>query len=286
LQTVDAAKREAAYFELKKQYGSQPSFFIDVARHFMSKNEKRLAMRVLSNVSEMKLEDAELLRMIANQLLEYNEKELAVETFRELVKMREEDPQSYRDLALALSEAGQYNEAVSLLYKVITQSWDDRFGEIKGVAINEMNAIISAHQNEVNTAAIDKRLIHAMPMDVRIVIGWSTDNSDIDLWVTDPRKEKCSYEHKETQIGGIISQDVTQGFGPEEFRLKKAVNGKYKVEVNLFNDSRQVSVGGPITIKAELFTNFGKPNQKREFINFRVTSNKEVVEVGTLNFGS
>ena len=285
LEKVPANERIAKYFQLKKQYTAQPSFFIDVARFFIAKNERKLGIQVLSNVAELKLEDAELLRMVANQLLEANEKELAVETFRDVMKMREEDPQSYRDLALALEEAGKYNEAVELLYKVITESWDGRFGEIKSVAINEMNAIISAHKDAVNATAIDSRLVYAMPVDVRIVIGWSSDNSDIDLWVTDPGKEKCFYEHTETEIGGKISQDVTQGFGPEEFSLKKAINGKYKVEVNLFGDTRQ-TLGGPISIKAHLFTDFGKPTQKRETINFRVTTNKEVVELGSLKFGS
>jgi len=220
---------------------------------------------------------------MANQLLEVNEKALAIETFREILKMREEEPHSYRDLALAVNESGDHYEAIELLYKVITGSWDERFGDVKAIAINEMNAIISAHKNEVNTSSVDNRFIYPMPVDVRIVIGWNTDNSDIDLWVTDPLDEKCFYQHPETEAGGRISQDVTGGYGPEEFRLKKAVNGKYTVEANLYGDTRQ-TLGGPISIKAEMFTDFGKPTQKREIINFRVTTNKEVVRIGSLKF--
>ena len=198
--------------------------------------------------------------------------------------MREEDPQSYRDLALAYNESQQYNKAIEFLYKLITGSWDGRFGDVKGIALNEMNAIISAHAGSVGTSAIDKRFIYAMPVDVRIVIAWTSDNSDIDLWVTDPNKEKCFYEHTETEIGGRISQDVTQGYGPEEFLLKKAMNGNYLVDVNLFGDSRQ-TLGGPISIKADLFTDYGKPTQKRKIINLRVTTNKEVINLGSLKFG-
>ena len=255
-----------------------------MARFFIEKNEKQFALLVLSNVTEMKLEDAELLRMVANQLLEANEKPLAIETFREILKLREEQPHSYRDLALALNESGNYNEAVELLYKVITGNWDQRFGDVKAIAINEMNAILSAHKKEVNGSFVDSRLICPMPVDVRIVIGWNTDNSDIDLWVTDPQKEKCFYEHTETQAGGRISKDVTGGYGPEEFRLKKALKGNYQVEVNLYGDTRQ-TLGGPISIKAEMFTDFGKPTQKREVINFRVTTDSEVVKIGSLKFG-
>ena len=284
LEKTTADQRRVKYYALKRQYLNQPSFFIDVARFFIEKNEKQFALLVLSNAAEMKLEDAELLRMVANQLLEANEKPLAIETFREILKMREEEPHSYRDLALALNESGNYNEAVELLYKVITGNWNERFGDVKAIAINEMNAIISAHKKEVNTSAVDHRLIYPMPVDVRIVVGWNTDNSDIDLWVTDPQKEKCFYQHTETGAGGKISKDVTGGYGPEEFRLKKALNGNYQVEVNLYGDSRQ-TLGGPISIKAEMFTDFGKPTQKREVINFRVTTDSEVVKIGSLKFG-
>jgi len=148
-----------------------------------------------------------------------------------------------------------------------------------------MNAIISAHKEAVNTAGIDSRLIYAMPVDVRIVIAWSSDNTDMDLWVTDPNEEKCDYSHNATVIGGKMSQDVTQGFGPEEFLMRKAINGKYKIEVNLYGNTQQ-TISGPMAIKADLYTNYGKPNQKKETINFRVKENKEVVELGSLKFGS
>jgi tetratricopeptide (TPR) repeat protein len=285
LAKVAANERMSKYFALKKQYSQQPSFFVDVARFFIEGNEKKIGLQILSNVSEMKLENPELLRLVGNQLLEAGEKELAVETFKQVLEMKEEDPQSYRDLALAYNEIAEYNKSIDLLYKLVTGIWDGRFGDVKGIALNEMNAIISAHTGSVNTAAIDKRLIFAMPVDVRIVVGWNTDNSDVDLWVTDPLKEKCFYEHTETAIGGRISRDVTQGYGPEEYSLKKAANGEYSIEVNLYGDTRE-NLGGPIAIKAELFTDFGKATQKRKMINLRVVENKEVVKIGSLSFGS
>jgi tetratricopeptide (TPR) repeat protein len=285
LEQVTSTERLKKYIELKKEYGERPAFFVDVAKFFIEKNEKSTAIMVLSNICEMRLEQPELLRIVANQLMDIDEKELAAETFRQILKMREEDPQSYRDLALMYNETGEYDKAIELLYKLISGTWDTRFGDVKAIALNEMNAIISAHPSNVDISAIDKQFIYPMPVDVRIVIGWSSDNSDVDLWVTDPRKEKCYYQHTETGIGGKISRDVTQGYGPEEFLLKKALNGNYTVDVNLYGDTRQ-TLGGPIAIKADLFTDFGKPTQKRKTINLRVTDNKEVVNLGSLKFGS
>jgi hypothetical protein len=283
LAQTPATQYTQKYLALKEEYASQPSFFVDAARFFFEKGNKPMALLVLSNLAEMKLESPELLRIVANQLLEFGEPALAVEVLKEVANMREEEPQSYRDLALAYNEIGAYQQAVDLLYKVALGNWDARFGGVKIIALTEMNGIISAHPANVSTAAIDKQFIQNMPMDVRIVIGWSSNDSDVDLWVTDPAKEKCYYQNTTTRAGGMITKDVTQGYGPESFCIKKATTGNYNVAVNLYGDSRQ-TIGGPITIKAEMFTNFGRPDQQRKTINLRVTTNKEVVTIGDLQF--
>ncbi len=45
-----------------------------------------------------------------------------------------------------------------------------------------------------------------MPMDVRVVLNWNKSDTDMDLWVTDPNQETCYYSHKQTLIGGRISE--------------------------------------------------------------------------------
>ncbi len=55
----------------------------------------------------------------------------------------------------------------------------------------------------------------------------------MDLWVTDPNKETCYYSHKETLIGGRISNDFTEGYGPEQFLLKKAIQRQIPGESEL-----------------------------------------------------
>jgi tetratricopeptide (TPR) repeat protein len=283
LDKTTSVKYYEKYLSLKQDYAGQPSFYVDVARYLFQKGNKQLALQVLSNVIEMKLENPELLRVVANQLLEFGELALAIDVFKEVLAIREEEPQSYRDLALAYNESGAYQQAIDMLYKLVVSNWDSRFQGIKAIALNEMNAIVSAHPGQVDVSGIDKQFIQPMPLDVRIVIGWSSNDSDIDLWVTDPAKEKCFYENSATSAGGRISNDITQGYGPEEFILKKAAKGNYVIEVNLYGDSRQ-TLGGPITIKAELFTNFGRASQKRSVIYCRVTSDKEVIKIGELRF--
>jgi TonB-dependent SusC/RagA subfamily outer membrane receptor len=271
------------YLRLKESYRALPVFYIDVAGFFYKKSDKALALQVLSNIGELKLEDPELLRVMGHHLQQWNEAVLAIETFRSVKDLRGEHPQSYRDLALAEAEAGNYQSAADGLYHILTHAWDERFEEITPVVLTEFNAIISMHGQKVNTAAYDKRLVYAMPVDVRIVISWSSDDSDIDLWVTDPLKEKCFYSYAKTKGGGRLSGDMTEGFGPEDYSMKKAVSGEYIIEINYFGESRQ-TIAGPVTVKAELYTHYGTQNQKKQVINVRLDAEKEVIKLGVLKF--
>lgn len=58
--------------------------------------------------------------------------------------------------------------------------------------------------------------------------------------MTDPNGEKCFYGHQLTYQGGLISVDFIGGYGPEEFVLRDAKPGKYKVEANFFADRQQL----------------------------------------------
>jgi uncharacterized protein YfaP (DUF2135 family) len=46
------------------------------------------------------------------------------------------------------------------------------------------------------------------------------------------------YNHRRTAIGGEITQDVTQGYGPEMYVLRKAAPGTYQIRVKYFASDR------------------------------------------------
>ena len=74
------------------------------------------------------------------------------------------------------------------------------------------------------------------------------------------------------------------GYGPEQFLLKKAVKGKYKIEVHYYGDE-SVKIAGQTTLMAEIFTNYGRPNQQRKIITLQLDKEeKEGVYVGEFVF--
>ena len=279
MEYTEYAKAVETYYKLKKEYGNTPSFYVDVADYFFKKGNREQAILVVSNLVELGLDDPQLLRVLGYKLSRYNAKKEAVQVFQKIAVIRPEEPQSFRDLGLALADDTQYNEAVKNLYKVITEDWnDDRFEDVKLITLNDLNSIIARNKN-VKTSYIDKRLLKREPVDVRVVLSWDTNDCDMDLWVTDPKGEKCYYENTLTYLGGKISRDVTQGYGPEEFMLKKAENGKYKVQVDYFGTHSQKQLM-PVSLRITFYTHFGTPQQKQEETTVRLSNAKEVIEVG------
>ena len=123
-----------------------------------------------------------------------------------------------------------------------------------------------------------------MPVDIRVVAAWNMDNTDMDLWVTDPNGEKCYYSHKSTDIGGHLSNDITQGYGPEQFLLKKAIKGKYKIEMNYYGD-RQFKIAGPTTVMVEIYTHYGESRQERKIITLQMQKGQTGgILIGEFNF--
>lgn len=278
MEYTEYAKAVETYYKLKKEYGNTPSFYVDVADYFFKKGNREQAILVVSNLAELGLDDPQLLRVLGYKLSRYNAKKEAVQVFQKIAVIRPEEPQSFRDLGLALAEDAQYNEAAKNLYRVVTNEWSSRFGDVQLVTLNDLNSLIARHQG-IDVSYIDKRLLKKEPVDVRVVLSWDTDNCDMDLWVTDPKDEKCYYQNTLTYLGGKISRDVTQGYGPEEFMLKKAENGKYKVQVDYFGTHSQKQLM-PVSLRITFYTHFGTPQQKQEETTVRLSNAKEVIEVG------
>jgi tetratricopeptide (TPR) repeat protein len=262
----------AEYLKLRKEYMGTPGFFFDVSDLFYEKQQKETGLLVLSCLADLELENAELFKTLAYKLKEKGYKENELFITRKIREWRPMDPQSHRDYALALQDNGRYQEALECLYSILNASYSPEsasrdFG-IEEVIVCEINNLISRHRGKLDLSNIDPKIIAGMPVNIRVVINWNKNDTDIDLWVTDPNGEKCYYGNRQTAMGGRISNDFTQGFGPEQFLLKKAINGTYKVETNFFGE-RQVTLSGPTTIMAEIYLYYSDGRQERQVVTFR-----------------
>jgi len=274
----------ALYLKLRPDYIGTPGFYFDMADWFFRLNDREKALRILTCIADMDLENASLYRLLGYRLKEY--KMYALESYicKKVIQWRPFEPQSYRDYALSLADNRNYQAALDSLYSLLTQSYASninmRSAGIEEVVVTEINRLIDQNKT-LNASAIDKKLIKAIPVDIRVVINWNMNNTDIDLHVKDPRGETCFYGHSRTEIGGRISQDITQGYGPEQFMLKKAIPGKYEVFVNYFGDS-QVKAEGPSTIMIEIYTSYSDKKEQCQVVCVQLSKEKKSNNEGLL----
>ena len=310
------------YLNERQSYSKSPSFYFDIASYFLSqartatphassidtfnqqnttvavstqpnpssKQYEYIGLRILTNVLELELESPQLLRTVAYKLVELGLFQLAESIFRRIVTLRADEPQSFRDLALLLYESNvqnqPMNEVAELFEKVIFGEWNPRFAEIEVTTLHEMNSFVHQYhqqQQQQMSASLDTRLIRHLPVDLRIVMVWDTNDTDVDLHVIEPTGEECYFSHKNTAIGGMISRDFTGGYGPEEYLLRKAVKGTYKVRAKYFANHQQ-SLTGATTIMVHIYKHYGQSNQQKEIVTLRLSDNKEMIDVCTVEF--
>jgi len=267
------------YLKLRDDYGNSPTFYFDIADWFYTRNDKKLAILVLTSIADLELENASLYRLLGYRFKEYGEYALEKFVCRKVVRWRPMEPQSYRDYALALADNGEEQAALDSLYELLTKQYSEDVENREGgsgmekVVIMEMNRLI-AKNVKLNTSKIDKRLIINTPVDIRVVINWNMNNTDIDLLVHDPNDEDCYYGNRKTEIGGRLNADVKGGYGPEQFVLKKAMPGKYQVYVNYFGDTK-VTEDGPATVMAEIYTKYAGKDEKRRIVCLQLSKVKK-----------
>ena len=275
-------KAYEAYLKQRKDYETSPGFYMDCADALVKIGQKDLAVRVLTNLAEIELENKALLRILGYKLRFLGELPLAEAVFRRVVTMAQEEPQSYRDLALTLDDEEKFQEAVDTMMTIVNFKFDSRFPEIEAIALTEINRIIArAERKGIKIQNVDEQYRRLIDTDIRIVLNWDADMMDIDLWTTDPFNVKCYYGYRLTPTGGRNSCDFTQGYGPEEFMIREALKGEYKIEANYFGSHSQ-KVLGPVTLYTEVYTNYGRPDEKREVLTCRLAYNKEVVFIGSI----
>lgn len=281
-----AADPYAAYLAEKKTHGASPAFYIDVAGWFFKKGENRLARRIISNMAEFKLEDAAVWRSMGWRLREAGEYEAAIVCFRQALRLRNEEGQARRDLAIVLSEYGQQEaatrkaaleEAMELLREAAFTPFARRSArrsndrQIAIIALEELNALISwceANGAGAKTPELKPAFRRNLPVKVRIALAWDADETDIDIHVLEPEGEEAFYGHRRTSAGGFVGEDVTTGYGPEEY-MRKEGTGKFRILAHYYA-SHQTDLTGAVTASATVYTDWGTAAEKREVITMRL----------------
>jgi len=127
---------------------------------------------------------------------------------------------------------------------------------------------------------VDKRVIYEMDTDIRVTMSWDADAHDVELHCVEPDGDVCYSLSNHTRSGGMLSRDF-QGYGPEEYLIRKAKSGNYIFKVKLFSPTLQ-TIGDSVTVIVRFYLNWGRPQQEMKTAVVRLFKPKEIVEVGRI----
>jgi tetratricopeptide (TPR) repeat protein len=256
----------------------------------MQKRSSHDGLKALSSLIERNPGNTVLARDVAFTALDWGLDAQAYFLFKRVLSARPYEPQTYLAIAKTLSQIGK-KELALLYYEIALQgSWQPRFGEFKRIATLDYIHFLShvKDQNSFRHADYAQSRFQTLQgemkettADLMLVISWNTDNTDVDLHVIEPTGEECYYQHRETKIGGYLTQDVTQGYGPEMYILPDAKSGNYNVKVKYFSSDRNRATTRT-KVYATIYQNWGKENESVKTQVVSLADKKEMHDIVTI----
>lgn len=279
-QALSIEQLEQVYLDTRGEHLRNIGYFLQVAERFYALNDSKGASRVLSNLVEQFPMEHSILRLVAYRLLQEEPKsEDGLSLLKKIVHLAPEEPASHRDLAIALADNGKCDQAANTLAHVVNTPWPSRFPDVSVIALAELNAMTETCVM-TNPIPVSDELLASIPVELRIVLTWNVKDTDIDLHVIDPNKERTYYGSPRSYQGGKLSRDSIQGNGPEEFILRNPLPGEYQVLIKFFG-STQARLSRDATIKVQFQTGFGTKDMKVETKVLNLLPSSEIQLVGT-----
>ncbi len=277
LKAYDAApaRFDAIFAKEEAKSGKLPAFYLDTAEWLRKHGRTDDAIEVVLAALELPTANEVTLGFVADRLERYGAIDRAIELRERHAALDPDRPQPKRFLALALAHRAalrpataraDLERAIALLRDVAITPFASDWDGIELVSLVEANALIPKLRALGGEPDIDERLVKLLDTDLRVVIDWTTDDTDLDLWVDEPNGERSIYSNRLTAIGGQLSNDMTQGYGPEQYLLRRAPDGSFTVQANVYASDR-LDPNGASVLTAHLFRNYGRPNQTEQVVD-------------------
>jgi hypothetical protein len=281
------------YLSARDADRTQADVYLAEARRRADAKDPDGAARVLSSIIEEHPARGDALRLVGYRLLDLGQPAQASRLFRQVAHDRPFEPHSYRDLARSLEESSRFGLAALQYEVVLAGSWHNRFHDsLKEVAREEYVRML---RDALTRQAVKGKLAGVLgdrleelagtqvQSDLRVTISWNTDATDIDLWVIEPNGFKVFYAAPQSPSGGRLSQDQTQGYGPERYQIAKAQQGTYLIKVHYFAANQNL-LAGETHVNVIVARHAGTPQEVVERHTVILKHQGEEAEVARLQF--
>ena len=257
---------------------------------YVEKGDRKRALRAYSAVVELLPDDANAHRALASVLEQTGELDAAYDRLVAASALRPDDVRLTFELADVAHRLDRSDEARRLFEAIVAGEGapdaivypaKQRLAQIYNSARRAAKAEGNGDEVTALSAAIDALGIDGgVENDIKVYLTWDTDQSDVDLWVTNPAGDKVWYQNKQDKYGAALFHDVTTGYGPESFTATRAQPGTYTVHVNYFSAGRSnfpEARGEVIVVLDE-----GTDAEQRHVLPYRLFREKQTVTVARI----
>lgn len=296
---------EMEYIRQRKTNGDHPSFYLEIADQLHRQGNTERAARMAATALDLQSATPVTRNNVADRLLMYGQTLEAVTLYRDVLPASQDRPQPYFNLALALIQAGDeatgkaqgtyYREAFENLIHVINSPWEDDYEGIHLIALQDLNRTLArlpkrTRRKIEKELGLDKIFYKNLPVDIRILIDWTADDADLDIHVIErvgaDDEEKAYYSNPATLAGGRVSNDMTEGYGPEEYLIRRAPDGLYRVESDYYAQDAYAE-DGALKLRARLWRNYGRETETHQTVIIEMLEEKEDPYIlGSIEVGS
>ena len=230
-------------------------------------------LKVLSSLVEQMSADVAILRDVAFAAENWGLYQQAFALHLSAANLRPYEPQSYTYLAKLAHQLNKNDLALIYFEMGLASQWSNRFGDYelihkidyanflrKSLKAKSNQQFYAEHYAKLKLTTLSKE-INLTGTDLIVAISWNTDRTDIDLHIIEPNGEECYYKNNKTQSGGFMTEDVTQGFGPEMYVNKVAPEGQYELLVKYYS-SDQNKLGLNTKVLVRTIRNWGTGNEQ------------------------
>jgi len=251
------------------------------------------AVRALSNLVEGDPGNLVLVRDVAATAMDLGAPDQAYPLLLRVAQARPYQGFGYTDLADCLQRMGRTDLAMVLYEVAVSGDFEASHEDFHQIAATEYLSLLNRVADgrlpsQLRDYARSRRAVLAeeaepLEADLLVVLQWNTDRTDVDLHVVEPSGEECYYGHARTAAGGQISEDVTDGFGPEMYWIPKAPKGKFTVKVDYYADD-QLRAGVRSKVYLTIYRSYGRPDEQVEHRTVQLSGAKDMQEVAALSF--
>ena len=239
--------------------------------------------------------------VFAYRLLQLKQTDLAIQTFERVLDLRSSGSQSYRDLAIVFAHRAERPPEIGrvrrkLLLRLCPSDRSVRPDVQKtywhqGVA-NRTDCLGGSQPDHSEgedggryeypaLAPTNSPAGHGSPCCDHLAGGWNECRSRVHRALGRGDLDR----HELTTIGGSVNLYSDQGTGAGGIcdPPGRTIWGEYKIDTNYY-DAGRAELLGAATVYVDVFTNYGRPNQRHKSLIIHLQPSKETISLGKVEF--